>query len=336
MSHPPIGIVANPRSGRDVRRIVAAASSSTLEDKISIIRRVVIGARSTGATRFLYHHDPHRLVVRATETMTGIEVEPVDMAYEYAEADSEHAAAAMAAAGCGLVVVLGGDGTNRAVARGWPDVPVVPLSTGTNNAFPSFVEPTVAGAACGLLVTGTVPLAEHSQPAKIVRIEVDGDHDDVALVDAVVVDDPYVGSLELFDPATLRMVILSRADPAAIGFSAVGGLVESVSPDDDHGLLLRLDDASPWRVRAPTAPGHFADIGIVSCERLGTADRVTVSGPTLFAFDGERKRRLHAGQEATARVSRDGPRVIDVVSVMGEAMSRQLFVSGDPATPTVG
>ena len=48
---PPIGLLVNPRSGNDIRRVIAAAGSSTVEDKVSIIRRVVIGAREAGATR---------------------------------------------------------------------------------------------------------------------------------------------------------------------------------------------------------------------------------------------------------------------------------------------
>ena len=328
MPTPPIGLVANPRSGRDVRRVVAAAASSTLEDKISIIRRVVIGAGQVGARRFVHHHDPHRLIQRATETMRDVEMAPVAIDHAYTEADSQSAAAAMERAGCALVVVLGGDGTNRAVAKGWPGATVIALSTGTNNAFPSFVEPTVAGAAAGLVARGLVDVAEVSRPAKVVRVDVEGDEPDLALVDAVVVDDPYVGSLELFDPRTLRTVVLSRADPSAIGFSAVGGLVEPVGADADHGLVLHLDIASTRRVLAPTAPGHYGDLGLASVERLAPGDEVVVEGPTLLAFDGERKRRLHAGQRARLTVSRDGPRVVDVGSVMAAAADEGLFVSG--------
>ena len=55
----------------------------------------------------------------------------------------------MREAGCGALVVLGGDGTQRAVAKAWRDAPLVPLSTGTNNVFPLHVEATAAGLAAG-------------------------------------------------------------------------------------------------------------------------------------------------------------------------------------------
>ena len=34
------------------------------------------------------------------------------------------------------IVTLGGDGTNRVVAKGCGSVPILPISTGTNNVFP--------------------------------------------------------------------------------------------------------------------------------------------------------------------------------------------------------
>ena len=64
--------------------------------------------------------------------------------------DTIRGARALAAANCVVVLTLGGDGTNRAFALGWRDAPLLPISTGTNNVFPRFVEATVAGAAAGL------------------------------------------------------------------------------------------------------------------------------------------------------------------------------------------
>ena len=199
----PIGIVVNPRSGTDVRRSVAAAGSVTVEDKANVVRRVVRGAREAGARHFMVHHDSHRIIRRATETMRDVELSWIDMDLTFTEEDTVAAVAAMRAADCAVVVVIGGDGTNRAAARAWPDLPVVPLSTGTNNAFSTMVEATVAGAACGHLATGRCRLDDVARMAKVVRVTPRGADlpDDLALVDAVAVDDPYVGSFELFDPA---------------------------------------------------------------------------------------------------------------------------------------
>lgn len=137
---PRIGLIVNPRSGNDVRRVIASAGSSTLEEKVSIVRRVVRGAAAVGACEFVSHLEPHQIVRRATETMRGIDVERLDGVIDNTEGDTTRAAQQMRALGCAVVVVLGGDGTNRAAAKGWPDAPVIPLSTGTNNAFPYWVD----------------------------------------------------------------------------------------------------------------------------------------------------------------------------------------------------
>ena len=149
--------------------------------------------------------DPFSISRRATENLQlPLKVEFLELPLHHNERDSVDAALAMRDAGCGSVVSLGGDGTNRALSMGWPDAPLIPLSTGTNNAFPFHVEPTVAGVAAGLIATGAVDLAAHSTRAKVVAVEVRGGDkecdSDLALIDAVAVEDPYVGSLEFVRP----------------------------------------------------------------------------------------------------------------------------------------
>ncbi|NNE73567.1 MAG: hypothetical protein HKN26_07890, partial [Acidimicrobiales bacterium] len=168
--------------------------------------------------------------------------------------------------------------------------------------------------------------------AKVVRIEhrTGGAIErDVALIDAVAVDDPYVGSLELFVPETMRAALLTRADPSSIGFSSIGGLLEPVAADDPDGLYLRFAtedaDAQYW-VHAPTAPGHHSWIGIAEVRRVTCGEVIEIPGPLLLAFDGERKRRLRVGEVAALHVERDGPIVIDVRAVMAHAAATGLFV----------
>jgi hypothetical protein len=155
------------------------------------------------------------------------------------------------------------------------------------------------------------------------------DGDELALVDAVAVDDPWVGSLELFEPDTMRVAVLTRADPAAIGFSAVAGLLSPCTPEDEHGVLVRFASptlAARLHVQAPTAPGHLAEIGVAECRRLGLGEPVEVDGPLVLAFDGERKRRLREGDRAVITVRRDGPRVLDIDRAMRAAARLGLFV----------
>ena len=256
-----------------------------------------------------------QIVRRATETIRDIEVVYVNDSMTFTEEDSTIAARLMKEKGVPCVAVLGGDGTNRAVTKGWKDIPVIPISTGTNNAFPVFIEPTVAGTALGLVAVGEVKMEEVANQSKLIHVAGSEGDVDLALIDAVAVDDPYVGSLELFDPKTMVLAILTQADPIAIGFSSVGGLLHPVKDADDHALLVRFAPIGSGKdktiIKAPTAPGHYDSIGIHESRTLSFGEKITVNGEVLLAFDGERKLRVKKGQSVDLSVRRDGPKVID-------------------------
>jgi hypothetical protein len=317
-----VGIIANPVSGRDVRRLVANAARSSLADKVTIIRRVAIGAVAAGADRLLVLPDPHGLCKKAMSTIhLDVEVVEVVVPRTHDERETIAAAAAMRDLGAGALVVLGGDGTNRVVTKGWPDVPLVPLSTGTNNVFPAHVEPTVAGASAGLVASGRVELDAVARRAKVVRVEIDGEEPDLALIDAVLTADKVVGARTPFDPATLRTIVLTVADPAAVGISPIGGLVEPVGREDDEALVVHLApvDGAKLVVSAPISPGLYEQVGIESCSVLALGETIELRGPGILAFDGDRRRVVVDGATIRLRVERDGPIVIDVPQAMAEA-----------------
>ena len=70
------------------------------------------------------------------------DVRMLDLPVTGQAADSAEAARRFCTAGARCIIVLGGDGTVRAVSKGAGDVPLLPISTGTNNVLPSFVEGT--------------------------------------------------------------------------------------------------------------------------------------------------------------------------------------------------
>ncbi|MCB0996506.1 MAG: NAD(+)/NADH kinase [Acidimicrobiales bacterium] len=312
MSQSIVGVLVNPRAGTDVRRLLTGAATSTVEEKLNAVRRVVVGALESGADRVLLSRDPFRIAGRATETLPSRErIEIVDHELVHDHRDTVRSIEAFRAAGVAVVVALGGDGTSRAVAAAWPDGVLLPLSTGTNNAFPFQVEPTVAGAAAGLVAGGRVRRDDVAARAKVVHARLDGERTEVALVDAVVTSDPYVGSLELFEPDRLRTAVMAVADPASVGFCGVTGRVAQCSASVDGGVFVRFDSpASAERVvRAPTAPGYFADVGVAEWRRIELAEPVRVPGPGILAVDGERWARLD--DEVVFEVRRDGPYVLD-------------------------
>lgn len=319
-----VGIVANPASGKDIRRLVAHASVFDNREKRSIVRRAILGANAVGIERFVYLPDSHGIVDSALDDLEAdAEFEALESPETGTALDTTRIAAQMRERVVDAVIVLGGDGTNRAFALGWRNAPLVSISTGTNNVFPRMIEGTVAGAAAGLVASGQVALHEASRQAKAVHVEIDGERDDLALIDAVVLDEPFVGSKAVWDVRRLRTLVLARAEPAAVGMSAIGGLLHPIPGDADAGLHIDIGDGP--EVLAPIAPGLYLPVPIRSARNLELGEDVEVSGPGVIALDGERERRLAPGQRARLSVRRDGPRVIDVPTVLRLAACRGLF-----------
>ena len=296
------------------------------------MRRAIVGALASGVRDFRYMPDTHGITAAAAEEFgdeaTFVAVETTHTA---STLDTIRAAEAMEAEGCGAVITLGGDGTNRAFALGWTDAPLVPVSTGTNNVFPTMVEATVAGAAAGLVATGQAPLEAVAGQVKAVHVEIEGERDDVALIDAVLAADRFVGSRAIWGGDRLREAVLTRAEPSAVGITSIGGLLAPLTPDEDTALRLSLGPGEGGvSVLAPIAPGLYEPIAVRSHGRIALGEPVHVTGPGVLAFDGERERVLKAGQAATLRVARDGPRVIDVRATLEYAACKGLYRDDEP------
>ena len=152
-----IGIIANPVSGRDIRRVAARGAVSSTEDKRNRIARAAVGAVAGGCKKIVAMKEPFGIASKALEDLpVDADIEILDIGARVDPTDTARAALAMKALGIKVLITLGGDGTNRTIAKSWPDVTLVPMSTGTNNVFPSLIEPTVAGAAAGLVASENV------------------------------------------------------------------------------------------------------------------------------------------------------------------------------------
>ena len=141
-----VGIIANPASGKDIRRLVAYGSVFDNQEKVRILRRVLIGLAAVGVERIYYMQDYFGIVDRALSKVDlKIPISALISNLTGTQEDSIQAAHIMASEGAACIVTLGGDGTNRAVVKGSNLVPILPISTGTNNVFPYMVEGTIAG-----------------------------------------------------------------------------------------------------------------------------------------------------------------------------------------------
>lgn len=334
-----VGIIANPAAGKDIRRLVSAASPVSDMAKIGIIRRAAIGAVEGGARRLVVADDRHALARRALKELRAVgrqppvEVSVLDLPLLSSGRDSQRAAEAMAEEAVGAVIVLGGDGTHRDVAKGWREAPMVALSTGTNNVFPRAVEATVAGEAAGLVASGSASLEGVSTSAAVIDVVIttrDGETTtDLGLVDVALTDSAFVGSRAIWDVTMIRELVTAIAEPASVGLSAIAATVAPTDRSDRTGVHVRFPGAKPdgagcVTVRCAIAPGSYTDVQIVGHRRLGAGDEVVLQGPGVLSFDGERDVVMGPGDRARVWISENGPRVIDVAAAMsGRRTGRQ-------------
>ncbi|HHX45494.1 MAG TPA: ATP-NAD kinase [Chloroflexi bacterium] len=327
-----VGIIANPASGKDIRRLVGHATVVDNQGKVAIIRRVLIGLRALGVERALIMPDTYHLGERAIDGLSYADqeapaLELVDMPVTGEPEDSEHAARLMAERGVRVVVVLGGDGTVRMVSKGAGNIPLLPLSTGTNNVLPTFVEGTVAGMAAAAVALHGIDAVRVSIRHKWLELLVNGASVDGALVDMATLAGRFVGARAVWNAGDLRQVMVTRADPASIGISAIAGALHPVDPEEPLGVALQLSPQARRRVLAAIGPGILAEVGVVSASRLALGEAVAVvpERPILLAMDGERAVALHEGEDAAVRLRDDGPWLLDPGLVMREVVARGLL-----------
>jgi predicted polyphosphate/ATP-dependent NAD kinase len=241
--------------------------------------------------------------------------------------DTVDAVRRMTAAGARVVVCLGGDGTARAAASALGDVPLLALSTGTNNVFPAVREATIAGLAAGLVATGGVPAETACVRAKRLEVRASG-RVETALVDVAVSTERHVGSRAIWDAATVSQLFCAFAEPDAIGLSSVLGQLCPVARHEPHGVTARIGAGAARQVLAPIAPGLVVPVGVSEIERLEPGAVHEVDEPRgVIAVDGERELTFEPGERPAIRLCADGPRCVDVPAVLTASARLGLLTS---------
>jgi len=208
---------------------------------------------------------------------------------------------------CDVIVVIGGDGTNRIVAKVVDSTPIVPISTGTNNAFPYMIESTVAAEAAAAVSLGVVSVDEATRRTKKIELYENNVLKDIALIDAAATNYSFVGARAVWEPQAILELVLSRASPSSIGLSSVGGILKEIG-DEDIGLYVEFGEGK--RIKAPISPGILSEIGVKDYKVISLGEEINLkTHSALFALDGEREVILQG--DLKVRVVREGPLVVD-------------------------
>jgi predicted polyphosphate/ATP-dependent NAD kinase len=373
-----VGIIANPASGKDIRRLVAHATVVNNQEKVSIVRRLLLSLFAAGVDRVEIMPDHFGIGVRALHGLCNhpeivAATSLIRMELEATADDSLRAAQYLRDAGAGCIVSLGGDGTCRIVAKGLAlpapsadlrskaegslskelalpalspvegslskelalslskgcnNVPVLAISTGTNNVVPTFVEGTVAGLAAAYVALH--PEVERERLCyrhKRLLVYVNGAQVDQALVEVALVSTAFTGARAVWQADSLRQVFCTRAQPTSIGLSAVVGVVHPVSRGDPVGASATIVPDGQ-KVISPLAPGSVVPVGIGEITDLEPGVRYAVrpEHPAVLALDGEREIVLRDGDRAEVTLQLDGPWFVDVERTLLLAVAGGAFL----------
>lgn len=299
-----VGLVANPTSSKDIRRLTTLARVIDIEEKANLVARLLVGLASEDKVEVKALDDPAGLVRRAVgmagSSAPDVEYLPIEI--EGNEGDTRAAAGLLADLGADAMVTVGGDGTVRAAVEGWRNARLIPLAAGTNNAFALTEEPGVIGMATATALMSRSEVA--FKPTTALEVATT-DGWALAVIDAVLVRSHWVGAGAITDPADLIEGVVTSSRRTAVGIASVSAALGPLRT----GYVRHLRFGGERSVRAVFGPGLILDVPVEDHDDLPIgAELALADGGGIVALDGERRLPSRGG---VVRVI-DGPRVLDL------------------------
>lgn len=330
-----IGIIVNPFSGKDLRRITALAANVGNNEKAAKVARMIHCMQRFGIEKVYLMPDNylvnasiasiiHRENEQNRENNTALSVELLDFVPTDQPNDTIKAVELMLDKGIRCLIVLGGDGTCRLVAKTDIDVPVIPVSTGTNNVYPEFWEGTVVGIAAAYIAAKG--LHYHLPRGKRIDVYINNKFADVALVDAVITDIPYIGSRVVTKNENIKEVVVCRCSPDLIGFSSIVGCVKICEDDDEFGYRLKVGQEGTTTLTS-VSPGQLVPLSYSELTKmeLGTEYVSVPDYDGTIALDGERTVSFRKGSQIKIIITRKAPYKANVRKTLYEAVANKFF-----------
>jgi len=300
-------------------------------EKTNIVERIVLGAQALGVEKVYMMADFHKMGHRVSEKLKisgelKCEIVVLDMINFNSMKDTLKATEIMENNNVGCIITLGGDGTNRAVAKAVKNVPLITISTGTNNVYPVMMEGTIAGMAAAAVTSNRLDNCICALKDKRIEIYKEDQLVDIALVDAVISNDVFIGSKAIWDMETVEKIFVTRSHPASIGFSSIVGCKKTITPEDDFGAYININ-TNGTTVIAPIAAGIMEQITISEPVTLDLEEEFEyiADDSGTIGLDGEREIEFSKGQRFIFKISRNGPYHVDVVKTLETAQKNGFF-----------
>jgi hypothetical protein len=156
--------------------------------------------------------------------------------------------------------------------------------------------------------------------------------DDLALVDIAVSRERFVAARAIWEPSTLAELFLTRAEPGAMGLSAIGAHLHPIGRAEPRGLRLQMGEGGVI-VTAPIVPGLVRDVAVRAWSVLALDETLEIApGGGVIALDGEREHELAANASVRITLRRDGPRLVEIRRTIDVAARAGRFVTPNAGT----
>ena len=317
-----VGLLVNPVSGTDIRRIYSTAEFMDAVQKARIIKSILAGIEAMDVDEVLVMPDFYSIAARAVneylKSNRNINIYFLEMKPKGEPNDTIEAVNLMVKERVGAIVLLGGDGTVRLASKVSGVTPLMPISTGTNNVVPYRVDGTIAGLAAGAVASG---YSNRTFKMKKINVYVNGSYVDQALVDVASTQYPFIASKAINDIYMVKEILVAYAPPGAIGLASIAAMIHPIGLKDDTGIYITLEsnhnsNKKTKMVKAILFPGVIENVKVKEYEFLKPGRRIQFTNPLTIALDGEREIMIDKGDVAEAEISFDGPVIIDLEKVL--------------------
>ena len=315
-----VGIIANPLSGKDIRRLVASASVVSTHMKSNEILKLYSGLVAYGIKKVYVMPDYSDISRRAREKYSG-QIETLVMHTKILDAEETtiQVAKEMEANKVGCIIVFGGDGTCRLVSKYVKETPILPVSTGTNNLFPLNLEGTIAGIAAAKFCS-LKNIEKYCKREKKLEIYENSNLIDSSLVDVVISRTPYIGSRAIWDIKNIDEIFISKVRHDGIGFSSIGHSLLKKDLDFNEGVHISLgenDYGNPQKIISAIAPGKIEEIEILGWKKFDNNKNISIKlSSGTVALDGERTIEFNSSQKISVKLNIDGPYCLKVKEIL--------------------
>ena len=316
-----VGLIVNPVSGTDIRRAASTAGFIDNMQKARIVKSILRGIEAVGVDEALIMPDFYGIAAHALWDLPQLSLRWsfIDMKPRGDYTDTVNAVKEMVKENVGSIVVLGGDGTVRVASKVSGDTPLLPISTGTNNVIPYFIDGTLAGIAAAAVANGLVN--DVTYKLRRILLIINGEVVEQALVDLGATLYPFRGARAVIDPNMVTETFISLVRPLSIGLASIGSVLRPNGLPNDK--VLHVVIGSRFSIKAVLMPGYVVNMGIDRVEEVSLGVKVPISKAYTIELDGEREVEVFDGDYVEVMADGKGPIIIDVNKVFRELFLRQ-------------